>query len=134
MNRKNKQSDREILEEILMILKNMKASPVVVQPSMKVYNNKEVMELLGVKDSNLRSLTARHVSNVLVSNAHPYFHCISSAKVQCHSAAFLRNKKKVTKKDYYSLMIIDKLAFPISTKHKCPNVLLITSNHSGILM
>ena len=50
MNRKNKQSDREILEEILMILKNMKASPVVVQPSMKVYNNKEVMELLGVKD------------------------------------------------------------------------------------
>ena len=86
------------------------------------------------KDSNLRSLAARHVSSVLVSTAHPYFHWISGAKVQCHSAAFLRNKKKVTKKDYYSLMIIDKLAFPISTKHKCPNELLITSNHSGILM
>ena len=56
MNRKNKQSDREILEEILMILKNMKASPVVVQPSMKVYNNKEVMELLGVKDKYLKKL------------------------------------------------------------------------------
>ena len=53
MNRKNKQSDREILEEILM---NMKASPVVVQPSMKVYNNKEVMELLGVKDKYLKKL------------------------------------------------------------------------------
>ena len=56
MNRNNKQSDREILEEILMILKNMKASPVVVQPSMKVYNNKEVMELLGVKDKYLKKL------------------------------------------------------------------------------
>ncbi len=56
MNRKNKQSDREILEEILMILNNMKASPVVVQPSMKVYNNKEVMELLGVKDKYLKKL------------------------------------------------------------------------------
>jgi len=31
-------------------------------------------------------------------------------------------------------MIIDKFAFPISTKHKCPNELLVTSNHSGILM
>lgn len=56
MNRKNKQSDREILEEILMILKKMKASPVVVQPSMKVYNNKEVMELQGVKDKYLKKL------------------------------------------------------------------------------
>ena len=56
MNRKNKQSDREILEEILMILKNMKASPVVVQPSMKVYSNKKVMELLGVKDKYLKKL------------------------------------------------------------------------------
>lgn len=33
----------------------MKASPVVVQPSMKVYNNKEVMELLGVKDKYLKN-------------------------------------------------------------------------------
>ena len=56
MNRNNKQSDREILEEILMILRNLKASPVVVQPSMKVYNNKEVMELLGVKDKYLKKL------------------------------------------------------------------------------
>ena len=56
MNKKNKQSDREILEEILMILRNMKASPVVVQPSMKVYSNKEVMELLGVKDKYLKKL------------------------------------------------------------------------------
>ena len=31
-------------------------------------------------------------------------------------------------------MIIDKLAFPIRTKRKCPNELLITSNHSDILM
>ena len=50
-----------------------------------------------VKDSNLRSLAARHVSSVLVSTAHPYFHWISGAKVQCHSAAFLRNKKKLQK-------------------------------------
>lgn len=50
------------------------------------------------KDSNLRSLAARHVSSVLVSTAHPYFHWISGAKVQCHSAAFLRNKKKLQKK------------------------------------
>ena len=49
------------------------------------------------KDSNLRSLAARHVSSVLVSTAHPYFHWISGAKVQCHSAAFLRNKKKLQK-------------------------------------
>jgi len=48
-------------------------------------------------DSNLRSLAARHVSSVLVSTAHPYFHWISGAKVQCHSAAFLRNKKKLQK-------------------------------------
>ena len=50
------------------------------------------------KDSNLRSLTARHVSSVLVSATHPYFHWIPGAKVQCPYAAFLRNKKKVAKK------------------------------------
>ena len=43
-------------------------------------------------------LTARHVSSVLVSATHPYFHWISGAKVQCPNAAFLRNKKKVAKK------------------------------------
>ena len=44
------------------------------------------------KDSNLRSLAARHVSNVLVSTAHPYFRWISGAKVQYPYAAFLRSK------------------------------------------
>ena len=53
MNKNNKQSDREILEEILKILRNLTVSPIVVQDPMKLYNNKELMELLGVKDRYL---------------------------------------------------------------------------------
>ena len=44
MNKNNKQSDREILEEILKILRNLSVSPIVVQDPMKLYNNKELME------------------------------------------------------------------------------------------
>ena len=56
MNKNNKQSDREILEEILKILRNLTVSPIVVQDPMKLYNNKELMELLGVKDRYLKKL------------------------------------------------------------------------------
>ena len=38
------------------ILKNLTVSPIVVQDSMKLYNNKELMELLGVKDRYLKKL------------------------------------------------------------------------------
>ena len=41
MNKNNKQSDREILEEILMILRNLKVSPIVVQDPMKLYYSRE---------------------------------------------------------------------------------------------
>ncbi len=56
MNKNNKQSDREILGEILKILRNLTVSPIVVQDPMKLYNNKELMELLGVKDRYLKKL------------------------------------------------------------------------------
>ena len=56
MNKNNKQSDREILEEILKILRNFSVSPIVVHDPMKLYNNKELMELLGVKDRYLKKL------------------------------------------------------------------------------
>ena len=56
MNKNSEQSDREILEEILKILRNLKVSPIVVQEPMKLYNNKELMELLGVKDRYLKKL------------------------------------------------------------------------------
>ena len=56
MNKNNKQSDREILEEILKILRNFSVSPIVVHDPMKLYNNKELMEKLGVKDKYLKKL------------------------------------------------------------------------------
>ena len=50
------------------------------------------------KDSNLRSLLARHLSRVLFSTAQPCFLCFDIAKVDSRYAVFLRNKKFFSKK------------------------------------
>ena len=59
------------------------------------------------KDSNLRSLAARHVSNVLVSTAHPYFRWISGAKVQYGYAAFLRSKNYFARNHQKRLLTVE---------------------------
>ena len=59
------------------------------------------------KDSNLRSLAARHVSNVLVSTAHPYFRWISGAKVQKPYAAFLRSKNYFARNHQKRLLTVE---------------------------
>ena len=59
------------------------------------------------KDSNLRSLAARHVSNVLVSTAHPYFRWISGAKVQYPYATFLRSKNYFARNHQKRLLTVE---------------------------
>ena len=53
------------------------------------------------KDSNLRSLLARHLSRVLFSTAKPCFLCFDIAKVDSRYAVFLRNKNFFIKNSFY---------------------------------
>lgn len=54
MNNNKKQSEREILEEILQTLTEQKKTLEMIVPNpLRIYNNKEIMELLGVKDKYL---------------------------------------------------------------------------------
>ena len=57
MNNNKKQSEREILEEILQTLTEQKKTLEMIVPNpLRIYNNKEIMELLGVKDKYLKKL------------------------------------------------------------------------------
>ena len=57
MNNNKKQSEREILEEILLTLTEQKKTLEMIVPNpLRIYNNKEIMELLGVKDKYLKKL------------------------------------------------------------------------------
>ena len=57
MNNNKKQSEREILEEILQTLTEQKKTLEMIVPNpLRIYNNKENMELLGVKDKYLKKL------------------------------------------------------------------------------
>ena len=51
MKNNTKQSEREILEEILQTLTEQKKTLEMIVPNpLRIYNNKEIMELLGIKD------------------------------------------------------------------------------------
>lgn len=57
MNNNKKQSEREILEEILQTLTEQKKTLEMIVPNpLRIYNNKEIMELLGIKDKYLKKL------------------------------------------------------------------------------
>ena len=57
MNNNKKQSEREILEVILQTLTEQKKTLEMIVPNpLRIYNNKEIMELLGVKDKYLKKL------------------------------------------------------------------------------
>ena len=57
MNNNKKQSEREILEEILQTLTEQKKTLEMIVPNpLRIYNNKEIMELLGVKDKYIKKL------------------------------------------------------------------------------
>ena len=57
MNNNKKQSEREILEEIQQTLTEQKKTLEMIVPNpLRIYNNKEIMELLGVKDKYLKKL------------------------------------------------------------------------------
>lgn len=57
MNNNKKQSEREILEEFLQTLTEQKKTLEMIVPNpLRIYNNKEIMELLGVKDKYLKKL------------------------------------------------------------------------------
>lgn len=57
MNNNKKQSEREILEEILQTLTEQKKTLEMIVPNpLRIYNNMEIMELLGVKDKYLKKL------------------------------------------------------------------------------
>ena len=57
MNNNKKQSEREILEEILLTLNEQKTTLEMIIPNpLRTYNNKEIMGLLGVKDKYLKKL------------------------------------------------------------------------------
>ena len=57
MNNNKKQSEREILEEILVTLTEQKKTLEMIVPNpLRIYNNKEIMELLGIKDKYLKKL------------------------------------------------------------------------------
>ena len=57
MNNNKKQSEREILEEILQTLTEQKKTLEMIVPNpLRIYNNKEIMELLRVKDKYLKKL------------------------------------------------------------------------------
>ncbi len=57
MNNNKKQSEREILEEILQTLTEQKKTLEMIVPNpLRIYNKKEIMELLGVKDKYLKKL------------------------------------------------------------------------------